>query len=68
MLTHRVGGGVVGGHLRLELGVKVRAPVHGARRGAMGDDGNDVEGDGAHIDEHARDVDERREKEDALTA
>lgn len=52
----------------MELGVKVRAPVHGARRGAMGDDGNDVEGDGAHIDEHARDVDERREKEDALTA
>lgn len=33
----------------------------------MGDDRNDVEGDGAHVEKHAGDVDERGEEEDALS-
>lgn len=32
----------------------------------MLDDGDDVELDGAHVEEHAGDVDERGEEEDAL--
>lgn len=32
----------------------------------MPDDGTDVEGDGAHVEEHTRDVYQRGEEEDSL--
>ena len=43
------------------------AAVDGAGGGPVVDDGDDVEGDGAHVEEHAGDVEERGEEEDALT-
>lgn len=66
MKTHRTGGGIFGVHFGSELGINLGTPVNGAGRGTMGDNGNDVEGDRAHIEEHARDVDERSKEEDAL--
>ena len=33
----------------------------------MGDNRNDVEGDRAHVEQHAGDVDERGEEEDPLS-
>lgn len=34
----------------------------------MWNDGNDLEGNGAHVEEHARDVEERGEEEEPLAA
>ena len=66
-MTNRIGGGVIGIHLGAELGVEVGAAVDGARGGAVVDDGDDVEGDGAHVEKHAGDVQQRGEEKDALS-
>lgn len=65
---YRIGGGIVGVHFRPELGVELGAAVHGPDGGAVLYDRDDVEGDGAHVEEHAGDVEQRGEEEDALPA
>lgn len=49
-----------------KLGVKLGAFVDRSGRRSMPDDGTDVEGDGAHVEEHTRDVYQRGEEEDSL--
>lgn len=46
----------------------MRAAVDGAGGGTVLDDGNNVEGESAKIEEHTGDVDERSEKKHALAA
>ena len=55
--TNRISSGVIGVHLRAELGVKLGAFVDGSRRRPMPYDGTNVERNGAHVNQHTRDVD-----------
>jgi hypothetical protein len=53
--THRVSG-VVGVHVGAQAGVELRAAVQRTRRRARDDAGHAVERDGAHVEQHRRDV------------
>lgn len=59
--THHIGEGVISIHFGAELGVELGAAVDGAGGETMRDNGNDLERDGAHVEEHAGDVEERGE-------
>lgn len=63
--THRVSG-VVGVHVGAQAGVELRAAVQRTRRRARDDAGHAVERDGAHVEQHRRDVQQRSEEEDRL--
>lgn len=64
--TDRIAGRFIRIHFGAELGVNLRAPVDRAGSRAVLDDGNDVEGDGTHVKQHAGDVDEGSEEENPL--
>jgi hypothetical protein len=52
-----ISGGIIGVHLRTELGVNLRAFVNGSWRRSTLNDWNNVEGDGSHVKQHTRDID-----------
>lgn len=68
--THRIGRGVIGIHFGSELLVQLGAAVARAGSEMVGNDGEAVVGEwaGAHVEEHAGDVEERGEEEEALAA
>lgn len=55
--THRISRGIIGVHLRAELGVNLRAFVDGSWQRLTLDDGNDIERDRAHVKQHTGDID-----------